>query len=313
MRALRYLLGLFGIAALALGGALAFVEPETKTLAQAQAARGGDYADLPDGKLRYELIAPDPERPLVVFVHGGVLNSLDVWDPLFAALDTSRIGTLRYDSFGQGYSARPDVRHDANLHVRTLDALLDRAAPTRTVHLVGYSLGGLVAAEYAAHRPERVASLVLLAPAGLGTKLRWPVRIAGWPVIGEAMYRLRGREIMLEGYARMTHAERYRAHVLEHEASWVAIEHTGRSLLSGLRSMPIEQRAGAYRFVGASDVPTLAIFGADDATVPPASAEVLMELVPEAQTRVLPDASHALVFDDAARIAPLVQAFVEAH
>jgi pimeloyl-ACP methyl ester carboxylesterase len=313
MRALRYLLGVFGIAALALGGTLAFVEPETLTLAQAQATHGGDYADLPDGKLRYELVDPDPQRPLVVFVHGGALNSLDVWDPLFAALDRSRIGTLRFDSYGQGYSARPEVRHDATLYVRTLDALLDLAARDRTVHLVGYSQGGLIATEYAAHRPARVASLVLIAPAGLGTQLRWPVRVGGWPVVGEAVYRLRGHAILVEGYDRMSHAERYRAHVLERETPWLAIEGTGRSLLSQLRSLPIEQRAGAYRFVGASDVPTLAIFGADDATVPPASAEVLMELVPEAETKVLADASHALVFDDAARVAPLVQAFVAAH
>lgn len=313
MRALRYLIGLVAIAALALGGALALVEPETLALAQAQAAHGGDYVELPDGRLRYELVDPDPQRPLLVFVHGGALNSLDVWDPLFAALDRSRIGTLRFDSYGQGWSARPGVRHDATLYVRMLDALLDLAARNRPVHLVGYSMGGLIAAEYAAHRPERVASLVLIAPAGLGTQLRWPVRVGGWPVVGEAIYRLRGREILLEGYDRMSHAERYRAHVRTVEAPWLAIEGTGRSLLSQLRSLPIEQRAGAYRYVGASDVPTLAIFGAEDATVPPSSAEALMELVPDAETEVIADASHALVFDDAARVAPLVQAFVDAH
>ena len=312
MRALRYLIGLVLIGALALGGILAFVDPETLTLAQAQSTRGGDYADLPDGKLRYELVDPDPARPLVVFVHGGALNSLDVWDPLFAALDRSRIGTLRFDSYGQGYSARPEVRHDATLYVRALDAMLDLAARNRPVHLVGYSQGGLIAAEYAAHRPERIASLSLIAPAGLGTRLRWPARVGGWPVLGEAIYRLRGHELLLEGYDRMSHAERYRAHVLEHEKPWLTIEGTGRSLLSQLRSLPIEH-AGAYRFVGASDVPTLAIFGAEDLTVPPSSAEVLMELVPEAETKVLADASHALVFDDAARVAPLVQAFVAAH
>ena len=312
MRALRYLIGLVLIGALALGGTLAFVQPETLTLAQAQSKHGGDYADLPDGKLRYELVDPDPQRPLVVFVHGGALNSLDVWDPLFAALDRSRIGTLRFDSYGQGYSARPEVRHDATLYVRALDALLDLAARNRPVHLVGYSMGGLIATEYAAHRPERVASLSLIAPAGLGTQLRWPVRVAAFPVAGEAIYRLRGHEILVEGYHRMSHADRYRAHVLEHEKPWLAIEGTGRSLLSQLRSMPLDG-AGAYRFVGASDVPTLAIFGSDDLTVPPSSAEVLMELVPEAETKVLADASHALVFDDAARVAPLVQAFVAAH
>lgn len=37
------------------------------------------------------------------------------------------------------------------------------------VHMVGHSLGGAIAIALAHHRPERVASLTLIAPAGLGT------------------------------------------------------------------------------------------------------------------------------------------------
>ena len=39
------------------------------------------------------------------------------------------------------------------------------------VHLAGHSMGGLVAGEFAAAEPERVLSLALIAPAGLGTEI----------------------------------------------------------------------------------------------------------------------------------------------
>ena len=45
--------------------------------------------------------------------------------------------------------------------------LLDRLGLRRGVHLVGHSFGGWLAAELAVHSPDRFASLVLAAPAGL--------------------------------------------------------------------------------------------------------------------------------------------------
>jgi len=179
------------------------------------------------------------------------------------------------------------------------------------VHLVGYSLGGLIAAEYAAHRPERVASLTLIAPAGLGTQLRWPVRVGSWPVLGEAVYRMRGQAILLEGYARMAHASRYLAHVEAVQRPWLAIEGTGRSMLSQLRSLSIDETASAYAFVAASQLPVLALFGEEDETVPPSNGDVLARVVSSARIETLTRASHAMVYDDARRIAPLISAHVE--
>jgi pimeloyl-ACP methyl ester carboxylesterase len=191
-RVARALAALLAVAALALAVALATADPEPLSLAEAQRRVGGDYAALEDGPVRYDYDAPDASRPLLVLVHGGALNSLTTWDPLVDALGGA-FGVLRFDSYGQGYSARPEARHDAALYVRQIDGLLAQAGVVEPIHLVGYSMGGLIAAEYAAHCPQRVASLALLAPAGLGTRLRWPVRLGALPVLGEAVYRLPAR------------------------------------------------------------------------------------------------------------------------
>ena len=301
-------------ATLALGAQLAFPDRETLAPSESREILPGEYAELPDGVVRYAYDAPRPGQSLLVLVHGGALNSLAVFDPLLDALGRGAYGTLRFDAYGQGGSARPERRHDAALYVAQIDALLAHVDGDVPVHLVGYSQGGLIATEYAAHRPQRVASLTLLAPAGLATSLRWPLRLGAWPVIGEVVYRIRGPEILIDGYGRMAHAQRYAEHVRRVEAPWLAIEGTGRSLLSQLRSLPIEGPAGAYRYVGASDVPVLAILGDDDATIPrEAAAAVLRAAVPDARVVVLERASHALVYEDAARVAPLVRGFVDSH
>ena len=305
-RLARGVAALIALVAIVLAVALATADPEPLSLTVARQRVGGDYAELADGPVRYAYTARDPARPLLVLVHGAALNSLSIWDPLLAALEGEAFGVLRFDSYGQGYSARPDVRHDASLYVRQIDGLLALARVQRPIHLVGYSMGGLIAAEYAAHRPQRVATLTLIAPAGLDTRLRMPVRIGAFPVIGEAVYRLRGAEILLEGYERMAHAHRYLAHVRAAELPWLKIDGTGRSMLSQLRALPVVGGSGAYAFVAASDIPVLAVFGAEDATVPPSSAALLTGLVPGAQVEVVVAASHALVYDHAAAIAPLL-------
>ena len=58
--------------------------------------------------------------------------------------------------------------------VDALRAFLDSQGIDR-VHLAGHSMGGLVAGEFAAAEPERVLSLTLIAPAGLGTEITMDV------------------------------------------------------------------------------------------------------------------------------------------
>jgi pimeloyl-ACP methyl ester carboxylesterase len=82
---------------------------------------------------------------------------------------------------------RGQFREDAAQWVgRLLDALgLDRVA------LAGHSMGGLWALWYALARPERVASLVLLAPPQLpGTRCPFPFRVMATPVLFRSVQRV---------------------------------------------------------------------------------------------------------------------------
>jgi pimeloyl-ACP methyl ester carboxylesterase len=109
--------------------------------------------------------APDGEP--VLFVHGNV-SSGRFFEETMAALPT-KYRCLAPDLRGYGDSERAPI--DATRGVRDfaddLLALLDHpglVSPGRKVHLVGWSVGGGVVMQLALQRPERVASLVLLAP-----------------------------------------------------------------------------------------------------------------------------------------------------
>jgi pimeloyl-ACP methyl ester carboxylesterase len=104
--------------------------------------------------------------PAVVFLHGSASNAL-VWLRDAAAMG-SHFKTYAIDMVGEpGLSAeaRPALSSDA--YVAWLDEVLAGLGVERSA-LVGISLGGWLALEYATHRPERVSAMALLCPGGVG-------------------------------------------------------------------------------------------------------------------------------------------------
>jgi len=111
--------------------------------------------------------AGDPGRPAVVMLHGAMYDEARfIWDQMFPflsddyhvfALDTPRHGKSRP---WEGYLDRPRLMGIMDETIRQLR--LDRFS------LVGLSMGGGLSIEYASLHSEKVVSMVLFEPGGLG-------------------------------------------------------------------------------------------------------------------------------------------------
>ncbi|MCX4782311.1 alpha/beta fold hydrolase [Streptomyces sp. NBC_01264] len=106
------------------------------------------------------------DGPPLVLLHGSVHDSR-LWDRVFATLARHRT-VVRYDARGHGRSTPPTgpFRYEDDLL-----AVLDRF-DFRTAGLVGLSMGGEVALDFALEHPERVRSLTLIAASAGGHE--WP-------------------------------------------------------------------------------------------------------------------------------------------
>ncbi|MGH8430682.1 MAG: alpha/beta fold hydrolase, partial [Solimonas sp.] len=106
------------------------------------------------------------EAPPVLLFHGSQANSsvymFDslVWSEHFRLYAVDMIGEPGFSA-----PARPPLDSDA--HALWLDDVMGALALDKAM-IVGMSLGGWLALDYAARRPERVARLALLCPAGIG-------------------------------------------------------------------------------------------------------------------------------------------------
>jgi 2-hydroxy-6-oxonona-2,4-dienedioate hydrolase len=100
----------------------------------------------------------------VVLLH-GTSSHLEVYSRNVHAIAAGGFAVHAIDMLGHGYSAKPDRDLEVPDYVRHVGDYLD-AIGADSAHLIGESLGGWVAAWFAAEHPERTRSLQLLASGG---------------------------------------------------------------------------------------------------------------------------------------------------
>ena len=267
----------------------------TRRRARARAGLPGEILPLSDGRTR---VTTDglPGRPVAVMVHGLTTPSW-VFDPVAEGLGVQGWRVLRYDLWGRGGSDTPRAKQDKALFLRQLSEVIDAQAPEGPVLLVGYSMGGAIAAAYAAEHPERVRGLALLAPAGLGLRMdRFTRFCTRTPVLGDWLWAGFSGIGMRRAARRAAEAESPSAlpDITRRLAAETRTRGYRRAVLSSLRHMLAEEMSHAFKTLALRDMPILAVWGEDDRVIARAARNRLKRLVPQASQVVVPGAAHGL-------------------
>jgi pimeloyl-ACP methyl ester carboxylesterase len=318
--------------------------------ADATLGAGAEFVDVLGIELHVERWSPSgaaaaasgatADRPLIVLLHGFGASTLTWRDTAPALAELGEV--VAYDRPAFGFTERIlDDERDAFVaregvdpygpdgQVVLLDALLDAlldvllasgaggadgadSTEGRPVILVGHSAGGTLAAEYALTRPERVAGVVLVAPAILTTggtpawvrpALALPPLERGGPFV--ARLAARGSGTLLERSwhdpSRIDDAMRARYAAPEQVRDW---ERGLWALVAASGSYTVGTRAAEIR------VPTLLVTGDDDRIVPTADTRTLAELVAGAELVVLDGVGHIPQEEDAGGTVDAVRTFV---
>ncbi len=240
--------------------------------------------------------------PALALLH-GIGNQSGSWTHQLTALG-ARFRTIAWDAPGYGGSDRLAAESPAAAdYADALAALLDSLGIARLV-VVGSSFGALVAGAFAASRPERVAGLLLLNPAG-GYGLADPA---------EREERLATRLARLarlgpDGMAREPSPGMLSATASD-EARSLAAWSTARIRPDGYTQAARTLANGrlvedAARYAG----PVLVIAGSADTITPPAGCERIARAFPRGTYRLLDGPGHLSYLDAPATVNALIADF----
>lgn len=124
---------------------------------------------------------PD-DAPPVVLLHGSMANSA-AWMPDIA-LWATKFRLYAVDMIGEaGFSARARPALDGNTHALWLDDVFAGLGLSAAA-LVGTSLGGWLALDYAKRRPGFASALVLICPAGIGRQKNFLLKVLPLLLLG---------------------------------------------------------------------------------------------------------------------------------
>jgi len=266
--------------------------------AAAAAQPSSGMARVPEPVIYYEVSG---QGSPVVLIHGGQMDRR-MWDPQFDLL-AKKYRVARYDVRNYGRSAMATVPFSS---VDDLLALFDHLKITKA-HLVGLSLGGRIAIDFTLEHPDRVASLVAVAPGLSGFRFEgghyMEMLEAAQKGGGEAAAELWLKDpYMVPAMEHPDLAPRLRQLALDNAKTWLA-----NPLLEKDIATPAAGRLAEIR------VPTLIVVGDRDVPDMQKVADKLAAEVKGARKVVIPGAGHISNMEKPEEFDRAVFAFLDAQ
>jgi 3-oxoadipate enol-lactonase len=243
--------------------------------------------------------------PLVLIM--GMSGNSTHWDEPFAELLEQRFELLMLDNRGIGRSAPVSADFTVADMAADTTAVMDAAGLERA-HVMGISMGGMIAQELATATPERVRGLVLgcTYAGGPGSSLAGPdvmQRLAGPMMSGdrEAAIRAGWEANVSRGFAAQDeHWNRFHEVATRHPAPVDLI----------MRQMGAIGQFDVSGRLASITAPTLVIHGTEDEMLSVRNAELIAEKIPGARLEILDGVGHLFFWEQPERSAQLVTEFL---
>ncbi len=253
-----------------------------------------------DAQIYYELSGAGPGLPVVLLT--GLASDAHGWERVEPALGQAR-RVVTIDNRGAGRSDKPAGPYTMAQLAGDVVAVLDAAGIPRA-HVVGMSLGGMIAQELALGHARRVRSLALIGTASRGrdvvervSQVLEPSADLGailrglMPLVFSASFRDRERELLKQFYKRSMGY--------------------GVSVDGFLGQVAAVGAHDTQRRLATIDKPTLVVSGTEDQLVSPEHSRQLAAALPRARLVEIPGGTHGLNLEHSEALTALLSAWLE--
>lgn len=263
------------------------------------------------GIVAYESGNMAPDARTVVLVHGLGHWTQAAWDVLVPLLDPA-LRIVAFDLPGFGRSEKPDRRYDTPFFGQIVASVIDQLVAGRFV-LCGHSLGGYIAANYAAAHPERVERLILIAPAGFLRAARFLYTLLGSQLARWLFTRRPGRRFVDRALDGSVVDPASIVPAIRETAFALAEQPDVRRAFAGVYTGAIQDfrdAAGVHARLRGWRGPTLLIWGRHDRFIPIKALEPTRAVYPAATVLLCEKSGHLPMVEEAPLVARAMARFL---
>jgi len=240
--------------------------------------------------------------PLLMIAGYG--SPLESWDPYVVSALSKEFTVIVFDNRGIGRSTTSDATPSLELYARDAADLV-RTIGYEKVSVMGWSMGGYIAQEFALNYPELTDKLVLLSTSCGGSE--------SIPPSDEAVSMLQNMgdpkvllKVLFPDDWTLAHPE-----VTARFTGASNQETTGDQGGISDQYIAVGSWRGTYERLGSIESDTLIIAGTDDIIVPEKNSLILAEAIEDSWLARLKDGGHGAIYQFPERIANLLIAFLK--
>ncbi|MFI5499959.1 alpha/beta fold hydrolase [Nocardia asteroides] len=256
--------------------------------------------------------------PPLLLIH-GISDSSGTWSAVFDGL-AEHFTVLAPDLLGHGDSAKPRADYAVAAYANGMRDLLSVLGIER-VTVVGHSLGGGVAMQFAYQFPEKVQRLALVCPAGMGAGVHPAFRLATLPGAGPGLQALTSWPVRTAVRAAIPVVDALGGLGLGSDADYVlrlyghlSDDGARNAFLRTIRAAA-DRRGQSITMLDrgylAAHLPTLIIGGTRDTVIPSAHAARAHRAFPGSLLEIFDGAGHFPHHHDPDRFVKVLRAFID--
>lgn len=265
------------------------------------------YATIGDIDIYYEIHGPPDAPPLVLI--GGWASYRWIW---FRQVPTfkEKYKCIVFDNRGAGKSSKPDIPYTMEMFAADTVGLMD-ALNIERAHILGISMGGLIAQQVAISYPERVRSLILVSthfggPNSIPMDDRNMALLIAFPT--ETISKEQAREMRY----RATFSEQFlreNRDILEHIDEWAEKHPT--PVFAQVHQSAAVSAFNAEKEVKNITASTLIIHGDSDKAVPTENGRLLEKNIPISRLSLIEGGSHFSIIEKYEEFNNIVMSFID--
>ncbi|MBU6453643.1 MAG: alpha/beta hydrolase [Cyanobacteria bacterium REEB67] len=242
--------------------------------------------------IHYRLTSSGPGRQTLVLVM-GYGGSLRIWPQSFIDRLSTIYDVLTYDNRGTGLSFLPPGEEDYTTETMAgdLDSVVESLGLSH-FHLLGYSMGGCIAIEYAHLYRQKVASLFLLSTTGGGALFHRPDR-----ALSGALANPQGNSLwaLYEWTFKLMYSDE----------AYTRVEPVLKTLFEAAKDTPTKPQAlkghshafkhfNGENYLDKLTMPVTLLSGENDRIMPVANTLALAKALPQAKVVIVPGVEHGV-------------------